>query len=185
MENTLFRNRYRIPSARLSGWGYDTAGWYFITIKTRNNYPFFGRIENGTMKLSEIGCAAKDCWECIPGHFPDVQLDSFIIMPDHIHGIIIIHPVETQNLASLPFLTPACRVARTGNKFGPQSRNVPSIVRGFKIGVSKWAHKHGCMDFSWQSRFHDRIIRDNDELDGVREYICNNAVKHWIEFGND
>lgn len=104
------------------------------------------------MVLSAVGHIANSCWYEIPNHFPFVELDGYVIMPNHVHGIVIInksddgHNVETQDFASLP----------PKNQFGPQSKNLASIVRGFKIGVTKNARKlDPC--FAWQSRFHDHI----------------------------
>ncbi|MBD3616531.1 MAG: hypothetical protein HUJ22_08155 [Gracilimonas sp.] len=139
---------------------------------------------NRKMQLSEIGKIAETCWMDTPEHFPFVKLGEFIVMPNHVHGIIIIakaddarnktgakHGIETQNLASL----------RPGNQnplneFGPQSRNLASIIRGFKIGVTKRARKIQ-PDFKWQSRYYDHIVRDRKSFNTISEYIRNNPVK--------
>lgn len=96
-----FQNKYRIPSARANWHGYD-GGVYFVTICTKNREHFFGEIENGEMKLSIIGNYADKCWREIPQHFPDAEIPLWVVMPNHIHGIITIRPsepiVETQNL---------------------------------------------------------------------------------------
>lgn len=139
------------------------------------------------MQLSEIGMITETCWMEIPEHFPFVELGEYIIMPNHVHGIIIIdkkddgrnkkgfkYGVDSQNLASL----------RSGkqkplNKFGPQSKNLPSIIRGFKIGVTKNARKIQ-PDFKWQPKYHDHIIRDRKSFYRISEYIRNNPDK-WAE----
>ena len=164
---------------RYKGYDYSQDGFYFVTICVKNREMFFGNvtginrgtyIENAYVELSQIGKIALDYWLEIPNHFPFVILDEFIIMPNHIHGIIQIDRdrVGTQNLAFL----------RYENKLGPQSRNLSSIIRGFKIGVTKYANKNN-IDFAWQSRFHDRIIRDDDELNQIRYYIIKNP-EDWI-----
>jgi REP element-mobilizing transposase RayT len=95
----LFRNKYLIESTRLKGFDYSAPGKYFITICTKNKIPFFGKICNGEMILSESGIIAHNSWLAIPSHFPSALLDEFIIMPDHIHGIIIIESgVQTPKL---------------------------------------------------------------------------------------
>ena len=186
MADILFNDRYRIPSTRLDNWNYGCPGPYFVTLCTLGKHPFFGEIQNGVMRLSPLGRIAQQYWSQIPDHFPNVRLDESIIMPDHVHGIIaitgpsdaaktqnivsLLH-VETQNLASLP---------KTHNIFGPQSRNLASIVRGYKIGVTNWARSHGHPFFMWQPRYHDHIIRNNDELDRIREYIRNNPMKTGV-----
>ena len=135
------------------------------------------------MQLSEIGQIADVCWQAIPNHFPFVKLGNHIIMPNHVHGIIIIDKmddeqmVETQNLA---FLLQASSSTNTPkNKFGPQSQNLASIVRGFKIGVTKSARRVQ-PDFTWQSRYHDHIIRNKKSFRNISTYIANNPRK-WQE----
>ena len=99
----LYQNKYRIPSNRLPSWDYGENASYFITVCTKNRMCYFGDIVNKRMKLSELGEIAHLYWGGIPKHFPFVILDDFVIMPNHIHGIIIIDkPVETQDVASLP-----------------------------------------------------------------------------------
>ena len=144
----------------------------------------FGEIIDGEMELSQIGKIADRCWLGIPKHFPFVQLNEFVIMPNHVHGIITInkpddegnvdtHAVETQYFASLPTAT------IPKNKFGPQSQNLASIIRGFKIGVTKSARSIN-PKFTWQSRFYDHIIRNEKSFYRIAEYIINNPGK-WQE----
>ena len=106
-----YKNKYRIETTRLKNWNYGWNGAYFITICTQNRIHYFGEIENREMQLSKIGKMAEKYWYEIPKHFPFVKLDAFIVMPNHIHGIIIIDKpddehndgciVETQDFASL------------------------------------------------------------------------------------
>ena len=143
------------------------------------------RFENVYLLPSEIGAIAHSYWNEIPEHFPFIELDNYQVMPDHIHGILIIRKkigiriVETQNLASLhddPHLT-------YKNKFGPQSGNISSVIRGYKAGVKSFATKNK-IDFLWQSRFYDHIIGDKGELFKIRKYIANNP-KNWINDKNN
>jgi REP element-mobilizing transposase RayT len=85
-----FKNQYRIPSARAQWWDYRWAGAYFITICTQNRVHYFGEIENGQMRLSGMGVIADVLWHEIPHHFPLVKLGAFVVMPNHIHGILIL-----------------------------------------------------------------------------------------------
>ena len=91
--NEKYQNKYRIPSARLQNWDYGNNAAYFITICTKERLCFFGEIEN-TMQTTHIGKLAEQYWEEIPTHFPFIELGSFVVMPNHIHGILIIikHP---------------------------------------------------------------------------------------------
>jgi len=160
-----YKGKYRIQSSRADFWDYSSNGRYFITIVTKNREHFFGKIQDNKMILSEIGELAQKYWYEIPEHFPFVILHAFVVMPNHIHGIIEIAKnnqfdfvVETQNLVSLQQQSPKLT---SHNKFGPQSRNLASIIRGYKTGVTKNAKKLD-PDWGWQSRYHDHIIR-NDE----------------------
>ena len=182
-----YQNKYRNESARLQSWDYGADAAYFITICTNGRTNYFGEILGSKqMKLSEIGQHVQKCWSDIPSHFPFVILDAFIVMPDHIHGIIIINKqnvnddtVGTQNFASLP---KSIKSVRHKNKFGPQSQNLASIIRGFKIGITKYA-KMNKIDFYWQSRYHDHIIRNEMELERLSDqfhilyYITDPLIK--------
>jgi len=172
-----FRDRYRIPSIRLPNWDYSDSGYYFITICTKNKNEYFGEIVNDKNYLSEIGKITEKCWIEIPAHFPCVKLDEFVMMPNHIHGIIIIKNnvpyVETQNFASLQ----QAKQIKYQNKFGPQSKNLASIIRGFKIGVKKYATINK-INFFWQFRYYDHIIRNEKEYYRVKQYIRDNP-KNW------
>ena len=117
---------------------------------------------HASLRETEIGKVAREFWQQIPLHFPFVELDEFIVMPNHVHGIIFINkPEETTWIP---------------NNFGSQSRNLASIIRGFKASVKRFANQNN-IEFEWQSRYHDRIIRSYAELDNIREYIINNPIK--------
>lgn len=191
----LFQNKYRISSARMRSWDYGWNAQYFVTICTRNRDCFFGDVIDNKMHLSDIGEIANAFWIEIADHFPFVILHPHTVMPNHVHGIIEIAKndagriVETQNLASihretqdlasLPSNTPphAPPTTRPKNKFGPQSRNLGSIIRGFKSAVTIDARKI-IPHFTWQPRFHDHIIRDRSSYDRICTYIKNNP-KNW------
>lgn len=169
-----FRNKYKIKSARLAGYDYSQNGMYFVTICTKDREEFFGEIKNDKIKLSEIGEIADRYWREISAHFPFIVVDVYQIMPNHVHGIIEIrqnqnmqtqhYNVETQNFAFLQ------KEELYKNKFGPQSKNLSSVIRGFKAGVKKYATKND-IQFAWQARFYDHIIRNDESLNKIREYI--------------
>ena len=170
MSDNKFKGTYRIPSARAQWHDYE-GGEYFVTICTQNREHFFGEIVNGEMRLSEVGKMAEKCIQEVHNHFSNADVPLYVVMPNHVHIIIIIDRpnVETQNVVSLQ-----CDV-RQG--FGPQSQNLSSIVRGIKIGTSVYAHRNN-LPFAWQARFHDRIIRNQEEMNRIAEYIENN-VAQW------
>ena len=88
METGIFKNKYKTESARKMGYDYTSNGWYFVTVCIKNKEPFFGNIADGKMNLSEIGKIAEKYWREIPKHFPFTELNEFIVMPNHIHGIV-------------------------------------------------------------------------------------------------
>ena len=181
-----FRNKYRIPSTRLQTWDYGWNGSYFVTICTQRRICYFGRIESGVMHFSALGSMAEKLWFEIPVHFPFVQLSEFVIMPNHVHGIIIINKtiVGTQNFASLhcpptpatPTQSPFTTTGLPKNRFGPQSQNLASVIRGYKTGVTKYANINN-PGFQWQSRYYDHIIRDTRSFEMICNYIRNNPLQ--------
>ena len=178
-----FNNKYRIPSARLQSWNYGSNGSYFITICTKNREHFFGEIANGEMQLNELGQLAEKYWMEIPNHFPFVELGNFVVMPNHTHGILIIDKMDTINVEL------QCNVSTTNDttnatnkneqmaKISPQSGTISTIIRSYKSVVSKNARLIHA-DFTWQSRFHDHIIRDSQSFENIQHYITNNPI-NW------
>jgi len=179
-----------LHTSRLQEFDYGQTGLYFVTICTQDRHPWFGDVHQSGMRKSTIGEAAETAWLAIPGHFPDVRVDEFCVMPDHVHGLLEIvgpsvpnvgTPVGTQNFASLRMasLRRDSHRAMDGNQFGPQSRNLAAIVRGYKIGVTKIARDID-PSFRWQARYWDRVVRDPCERNRIRAYIRENAETWWI-----
>ena len=94
MMTDRFRDKYRIPSTRLQNWDYGWAGAYFITVCTKNRVPYFGEISNGKMELSPVGVLADVFWYEIKNHAQNVELDAFVVMPNHVHGILILNKID-------------------------------------------------------------------------------------------
>ena len=151
---------------RLKYYDYSNAGWYYVTICTKDHQRYFGKIKNEKMILNEVGNIVDEYWKKIPDHFPNVELDEYIIMPNHIHGIIInnYNTVGEENLLPLQHNT-----------------NLSNVIKGFKIGVTKWCMKNNHSNFKWQRSFYDRIIRNEKELYNIRKYIKQNPLKWDIE----
>jgi REP element-mobilizing transposase RayT len=110
----LYRNKYRVESARLKGYDYSSEGIYFVTICTQNFIPYFGHIESGRMIISGYGEIVTKFWIEIPFHFPSVRLDEFVVMPEHVHGIIFL-----QKKNEIPVGTPESGVSTTSQNNGP------------------------------------------------------------------
>ncbi|MEW6194881.1 MAG: transposase [Bacteroidota bacterium] len=165
----LYQNKYRIESTRLKEWDYANPWWYYVTVNTKDHKEYFGKVENEKMVLNELGTVANKCWEEIPLHFPNTELDYFVIMPNHLHGIVIINPVsENKNV-------------ETPDRASLRNQTLGSIVNQFKGSVKRWANKNDYSFFTWQSRFYDRIIRNEKELFNIRKYIEQNPLKWGLE----
>jgi len=166
-----FQNTYRNDSTRCPGWDYGADALYFITLNTHNRVRWFGSISEGQMQLSPIGAAAQAEWERTFALRDDMRLyrGAYVVMPDHFHAVIGIGGM-TFNEGRLAGTAPH-------NQFGPQSKNLASIVRGFKSAVTMAAR---AIDpaFAWQPRYHDRIIRDATALERITAYINDNP-RRW------
>ena len=173
-----FKNKYRVPSARLQNWDYGANGAYFITICTQNRQHFFGKIVDGQMQLNELGQLAEKYWLEIPQHFSFIELGNFVIMPNHTHGILIINKMDNHHVDTLQ-----CNVSTNANKnqqmanISPKSGTISTIIRSYKSVVSKNARLIHA-DFGWQSRFHDHIIRNAQSFETIQNYISNNPL-NW------
>jgi putative transposase len=180
-EPEKFKNIYRIPSARLKNWDYSSDGWYFVTICVRNHECAFGNIENGGMILNDIGKMVEQFWKEIPQHFKNVELDAFIVMPNHVHGIVVIDKfgIENNTYKNSPRRDVACYVSTNKNiysRISPKIGTLSTIIRSFKSACTNNIRKISS-DFQWQSRFHDHIIGNDKELKNIRNYIHFNAEK--------
>ena len=159
-------------SIRLKEYDYSQSGAYFITICTQNRKWLFGNIVEAKdyspvtkMILNDPGGMVEKCWNEIPKHFPNVELDEFVIMPNHVHGIVVI--VGVQNVEP-----------RRNRYQHIIPRSIGSIVRGFKIGVTKRFREKSPEISEWQRNYYEHVIRDDDDLNRVREYIQNNP-RNW------
>ena len=174
---TLFKNKYRIESTRLQGWDYRNPGYYFVTICTRHREPYFGRVLNRKMVLSPVGETAAHCWREIPRHHAGIKLDEFVIMPDHMHGIVVIcNPVVVVETVHAPSLQQQ-RGKPTMSEISPKAGSLGVIVRSFKSAVTRHAGLAGFKNFSWQARYYDHIVRDEHSLCNIRQYIIDNPAR--------
>ena len=205
MSNDHFLNKYRKLSAR-ADWHNYNGGAYFITICTQNRVHHFGEIENGEMRLSDIGKYAQQCIAAIPDHNPYANVPVFVVMPYHIHLVVFIDdnvgtvpPVETVHAPSLQSTqNPTQSTQSTQNPAQPSApanrwksatvdrqmqlishrkHRLSCAIGNFKSAVTKFAHEKNVL-FVWQPRFHDHIIRNTTELNRIAQYIDNN-VANW------
>ena len=199
-----FQNKYRIASARLQTWDYGWNAAYFVTICTKNKEYFLGNISDGKMHLSETGNIAQKFWIEIPNHFPFARLGEFIIMPDHMRGIIIIDKIDDRQIAVTE--TPNLGVSSVPGI--PNPVGAPENIQNFEnpmppksksggkneqwkpgtLGVIINQYKRICTinarkthrNFAWQPRFHDIIIRNDRAFKTISNYIINNPNKWWV-----
>jgi REP element-mobilizing transposase RayT len=186
-----YSNKYRTKSIRLPDYDYRKNGGYFVTICTQNRICCFGNIKNNQVQLSSIGKIAQQSWIEISKHFNYVYIDAFIIMPNHIHGVIIIDQ-PSQNIAidSHRDITRKVStndvdyVSQTMSQLSPKAGSLSVIIRSYKATVTRRCKQNSIDNFSWQPRFYEHIIRDQSSLDKIREYIINNPIK-WHEDQNN
>jgi len=168
-------------SIRLKGYDYSQAGAYFITLCTKNRQYLFGNVVDGKMILNHAGMATQNCWLEIPKHFPNTILDEFVIMPNHIHGIIVIN-VGANNY-SPQHLPQQNYLSVQSSPFQSPSQTIGSVIRGFKIGVTKWFRQNTDVYDVWQRNYYEHIIRNDEELNAICQYIINNPL-NWQEDEN-
>lgn len=194
MDGNYFKNKFKVNSARLPDWDYSWPGYYYFTICTKDRQDFFGEIKNGIVGLNDLGCVVWKCWNELPKHFTMCILDEFIVMPNHIHGIIqiielcrdAIYRVSDKNRHEGDAIN---RVSTNGGFAGHKnpmlSHSLSSMIRRFKGRSTFEIHNSGHNDFSWQPRFHDHIVRiDTEALGNIRFYIRGNPAR-WDEDGNN
>jgi len=190
-----YKNKYRIQSTRLQNWDYGWTGSNFITICTLDKKCYFGDVVNGKMKLSECGILADVLWYEIKNHSYNIEMGKFVVMPNHIHGILILNNnenfagsntnlivVETRHALSLR-QKPSYKTEQTiGQKrFQNQGNNtISSIVGSYKSAVTKHTHRLG-FEFEWQPRFYDHIIRNKKSFKTISSYIINNPLKWDVD----
>jgi len=156
---------------RLENYDYSQAGYYFVTICTKDREEFFGSVRQGSMNLSRYGEITNQCWYDLPKHYFNCSLDLFVIMPNHVHGIIVIHGEKIVGNGLKPFPT----------------NDLSEIVRGFKTFSSRRINEEmtGNDKFHWQKSFYDHVIRNEKSLDNLRRYISNNPLKWELDIENN
>ncbi len=173
-------DKHHRRSIRLQGYDYSQAGAYFITICTQNRECctqnrecMFGNIVDGEMRLNDIGIMVRNVWHKIPEHFPHADIDEFIVMPNHVHGIIVVYP----NGRGM-----ACH-APTHRQFAkPIAGSLSTIVGSLKSAITRRFNQiRNTMGHPvWQRNYYEHIIRSEEEMNLIRKYIVENSTK-WAE----
>ena len=164
-------------SIRLQGYDYSQAGAYFVTIVTQHRACLFGDVVDRVMRLNAAGKIVRDEWLRTSQIRPNVELDAFFVMPNHIHGIIILNSdIDALRDASTDHVP-------TLERFGkPTSNTIPTIVRFFKSTTTKQINEFTDNPGNkiWQRNYFEHIIRDQNTLENIRQYILNNPI-NWAE----
>ena len=176
-------------STRLGGYDYAQPGAYFVTVCTREHACLFGHVVNGEMHLNEAGEIARRCWEDIPTHFPVVELDALVIMPNHMHGIVVIGckgeasdcHVSANTRAGMSDASPL-----RSRPIGTQPGSLSAIVQNFKSVSTRTinATRRAPGTHVWLRNYHEHVVRNEHELMAIREYIQANPAQ-WDEDENN
>ena len=160
-------DKHHRRSIRLREYDYSQAGAYFVTICTKDRESIFGEIAGGEMRLNSFGKMVQTCWLDLPRHYPHVELDAFVIMPNHIHGIVVLTYVGA------------------GLKPAP-THGLSEIIRGLKTFSSRRINdsRNTVGTPLWQRNYYEHIIRNETDLDNIRQYIMDNPIK-WGEDENN
>ncbi len=203
--------RHHRRSIRLHGYDYSRAGAYFVTILVKNRECLFGEVaaERGEMHLSEIGRVVQLVWDELPGRYPVVELDAFVVMPNHVHGIIVIsgdtgpvgaihelplhelpavgaiHELPLHELPAVGAIheSPLLHESPLQDRAQRRQMLLPKIVGYFKMNAAKRANEIRSASGAplWQRNYYEHIIRDDADLRRIREYIANNPLKWELD----
>ncbi|HHT9108722.1 MAG TPA: transposase [Candidatus Wunengus sp. YC64] len=187
MDEHKFQGKYRIESTRLKDYDYSRNGAYFVTVCTKNSMHLFGSIVDQKLIPNRQAEVITECWLGLPAHYTNCVLDKFIIMPNHVHGIIIIDNeiAETGLKLNNTIVETGLKPVSTAG-WGTKPYSLSEIIRGFKTfsarRINEYQNTRG--KAFWQSRFYDHIIRNREELNRIRQYIIENPLKWELEKNN-
>jgi REP element-mobilizing transposase RayT len=163
-------------SIRLKGYDYSQAGGYYVTIVSLWRECLFGEVVDGGMRVNALGKIVQDCWEEIPVHFPNVVVDMFVVMPNHVHGIII-HEKEFSVVVGAQHAAPL-HAPQQGMTPNVRPGSLRAIVRSFKSAVTRRAGRELNSANIWQRNYYEHIIRDQADYERIAGYILANPV-NW------
>lgn len=173
-------------SIRLKGFDYSLPGFYFITLIAQNRLCLFGEIEIGNIHLNEIGLLVEDCWRGLTKTFSDIGLDEFVLMPNHLHGIVELEDTlgkgEAFSAMNATMDDLNSENASPLRPHGTLSRSLGAVIQNFKSVSTRMVNKRffNVGNKIWQRNYYERIIRNNSELNAIRQYIIDNPI-NWEE----
>ncbi len=174
--------KYHRRSIRLKDYDYTQAGAYFVTICTQDRKCMFGEILDGEIHLDDVGQIIQSIWITLPERFPDVELDQYTIMPNHLHGIIILAGTgftayQDSYTSRVPDRFEQQMYTKSKSNLSPA---LGEIIRAFKAITAYRIHKAGISDFEWQRNFYEHVIENDDDLNRIRQYIIENPNR-WTK----
>jgi putative transposase len=170
-------DRHHRRSVRLKGHDYAQPGAYFVTVCTRERESVLGRIVDSELRLSPIGEIVERNWHDIPARFPGIALDAFVVMPNHIHGIITV--TDARHRRGLINQTPTQGTLTDRPDWilmKSDAMVLGKVVRHFKARITKMIHDSASDTFRWQRNYYEHVIRNDEELDAIRQYILSNPA---------
>jgi putative transposase len=170
--------RHRRKSLRLSDYDYAVPGAYFVTICTAKRKNLLGLIEDELMKINDAGQIIQRMWESIPIQYPDTKLDAFVVMPNHIHGIIIV---------GAQFIAPSFTAISGKEPDAGVMNHAPtlgSIIRSLKAKSTRMIRQDFFPQFAWQRNYYEHVIRNDTALNKIREYISTNPMRCELDREN-
>ncbi len=170
---------YNRKRNRLQNYDYSTPGYYFATICTKGMLEYFGRMQNNEMELNDKGRIVQKCWLDLHNHYKNCKLHAFVIMPNHIHGIIEIVGNGFKPFQNKPTTNKIQNEPTTNKRNGLKpfpTYGLSEIIRGFKTFSSKNINQKSKHKFTWQKSFYDHIIRNDEELIRISDYIEKNPL---------
>ncbi len=175
-------HKHHHHSIRLRGYNYSQAGAYFVTICTRNRQCLFGEIVDGVMQLNNVGEIVKSVWVGLPNHFPDIALDAFVVMPNHIHGIINRGEASADENRSTVSNTKRANASPLQSSYPPHGTypgSLGAIVQNFKsVSTRKINHLKKIPEMPvWQRNYYEHVIRNEKSLNSIRRYISENPQR--------
>ena len=174
-------NRHHRRSIRLKGYDYTQTGAYFVTICAYQWECLFGDVRDGEMVLSEYGRIVQETWDDLPNHYPHVELDAWVVMPNHVHGIIVLAP-DVDVVGAGP-VGAGLRPAPTAGKPSPRRHDLPEIVRALKSfsarRINQLRHSPGVP--VWQRNYYEHVIRTERALQAIRQYILDNPIRWHLD----
>ncbi|MBI4000088.1 MAG: transposase [Candidatus Omnitrophica bacterium] len=160
-------------SIRLKDYDYLSEGMYFVTICTQDRQHVFGEIADGVMGLNNAGQMIQESWKQLPERFDTVKLDEFIVMPNHVHGIIAI--------VGAPFMAPNDHDGIANKGAINRAPTLGEIIRTFKAVSTRQIHLSGLNEFKWQRNYYEHVIRNENELFKTRQYVQENPIKWELD----